>query len=225
MGPGRRPPPRHLAELALRAGALEGRTLGELARALAQPLGGPAVRTKGQAGRLVERALGAASGSRAEPDFAALGVELKTVPVDGRGVPRQSTFVCRIALAEVEGARWEGSVANAKLSHLLLVPIGAEGEPAARRIGAPRFVRPTPAQERVLRADFEELVGALGVGEAEAVTAHRGRWLQVRPKAAHGAVRALAPSGDGGFVETVPRGFYLRRRFVAAVLLDPAAMP
>ncbi len=53
-----------------------------------------------------------------------------------------------------------------------------------------------------------------------------GRWLQVRPKAADGSVRTLAPAGeDGALVETGPRGFYLRRRFVAAVLVDPEAMP
>jgi DNA mismatch repair protein MutH len=38
-------------------------------------------------------------------------------------------------------------------------------------------------------------------------------------------VRTAAPARDGEIVETVPRGFYLRAKFVAAILHDEAAMP
>jgi DNA mismatch repair protein MutH len=226
VNPLRRPPPLHLAELAVRAEALAGRTLGEIARALDVSLDGPSTRTKGRVGELLERALGATAGAGAAPDFPHLGVELKTVPVDEAGAPRESTFVCSIRLVDADHARWESSAARAKLAHVLFVPVIAAGvELAARRIGRPRFFRPTAAQEAVLRADFEDLVGAIGAGGADELSAHRGRWLQVRPKAANGSVRTLAPGEDGALVETGPRGFYLRRHFVAAVLADPQSLP
>lgn len=202
----------------MRAEALAGRTLGEIAEALAVSLDGPAVRTKGRAGQLIERALGAAAGSAAVPDFPHLGVELKTVPVDADGAPRESTFVCAIAMAEADAADWDRSTVRAKLAHVLFVPIEAGGALVMRRIGPPRFFRPTMAQEAILRADFEELVGMIGAGGADGVTAHRGTWLQVRPKAADGRVRTWAPDGEGGWMETGPRGFYLRRTFVAEIL-------
>jgi len=228
-GPG---PPGSEEELRLRVEALAGRTLGEIAAALGfHGLDGAAVRTKGRAGELVERALGATVGAGAAPDFPHLGIELKTIPVDGRGAPRESTFVCAIDLRAADRAEWATSRARRKLAHVLFVPL--EGEPAearaAWRVGAARFWRPTAAQEEVLRADFDELMGLIGAGGVERLTAHAGRWLQVRPKAATSRSRTEVPDfdldGDGAYVAVLPRGFYLRARFTGALLRDPAAMP
>jgi DNA mismatch repair protein MutH len=77
----------------------------------------------------------------------------------------------------------------------------------------------------VLRGDFDDVVGLIGIGRIEELTAHRGRWLQVRPKARDGSVRTIAWGGGGEAIATVPRGFYLRARFTGAVLADPSALP
>jgi DNA mismatch repair protein MutH len=220
-------PPRDLAELAARAAALAGHTLVELAVRLGQPLGPDPVRTKGVGGALVERALGAAPGPGALVDFPHLGVELKTLPLDERGRPRESTFVCFIPLLEAGEVAWADSWVRAKLGHVLFVPLAAPagGGPAARRVGAPFFWRPSAAQERALHDDYDDLMGLIGTGGIEELSAHAGRVLQVRPKAATGRCRALAPGPDGELVATVPRGFYLRARFTAALLVDRAALP
>jgi DNA mismatch repair protein MutH len=219
-------PPSSEDELRERASWLAGRTIRELAAALgvgAPPIG---VRGKGKVGGLVEKALGASSGAAAAPDFPALGVELKTIPVDPRGFPRESTFVCTISLADAERAEWETSVARAKLSHVLWVPIVFDDEASSeRRIGTPLFWRPTRRQEAVLRADFEDAMGVIGAGGIEALTARAGRWLQVRPKAATGSVRTISYGPEGEWIATVPRGFYLRATFTRALLEDPAALP
>jgi DNA mismatch repair protein MutH len=218
-------PPASEEELRNRAAWLAGRSIRELAAALGvapPPLG---VRGKGKVGGLVERALGTSSGSAAAPDFPALGVELKTIPVDTRGVPRESTFVCTISLADAERAEWETSVARAKLAHVLFVPIVVDDEASDRRVGTPIFWRPTRRQESVLRADFDDAMGKIGAGGIEAVTARSGRWLQVRPKAATGSVRTISYGPEGEWIATVPRGFYLRATFTRAVLEDPTALP
>jgi len=220
-------PPASEDELRDRALWLAGRSVGELASALG--LGAPVsgVRGKGKAGDLLEKALGAEAGSAAIPDFPGLGIELKTIPVNAAGQPRESTFVCTISLADAERARWETSVAHAKLAHVLFVPLIGDGKKASneRLIGAPLFWRPTPAQEAVLRADFEDAMGIIGAGGIEAITARAGRWLQVRPKAATGRVRTISFGPEGEWIKTVPRGFYLRATFTGAILRDPSAMP
>ncbi len=187
-------------------------------------MSGAAVSTKGKVGELVERALGATGGSSATWDFPALRVELKTIPIDPRGTPRESTFVCAVSLLDAERAEWETSWVRAKLARVLWVPIevGAHG---SRRIGEALLWSPSEAQERVLGDDFDEILGRVGVGGIEGVTAKVGRWLQLRPKAAHGGVRTRAPGGYGETVATVPRGFYLRARFTGAILRDAAALP
>src|SRR5260370_29533803 len=139
-------PPTSEDELRERAQWLAGRTIGELAAALglAAPVSG--VRGKGKIGDLLEEALGAEAGSAAIPDFPGLGIELKTIPVNAAGQPRESTFVCTISLADAERARWETSVARAKLAHVLFVPLIGDGKNASneRLIGAPLFWKPTP---------------------------------------------------------------------------------
>ncbi|MFT3765759.1 MAG: DNA mismatch repair endonuclease MutH [Minicystis sp.] len=220
-------PPRDEADLARRAQALAGRAVGEIAAAVGVSLAGGGLRTKGKLGDVVERALGATGGSAAVPDFPDLGVELKTIPVDCRGEPRESTFVCAFSLADADRAEWSTSWARRKLTHVLWVPIETERGSAieARRIGAPVLWRPTPAQEAVLADDFDTIMGLVGIGRVEALDGHTGRWLQARPKAAHGRVRTRAYGPEGEPIDALPRGFYLRARFTGAILRDPAAIP
>jgi len=217
--PLRRPPPRDVRELLLRAEALRDRTLGELAAALAVVLPVDPRRAKGIPGQLVERALGTSAGGAAEPDFLELGIELKTVPVGENGRPRESTFVCQVAHLESEHEEWESSRVRRKLSHVLWVPIAAAPESLAeRRIGRARLWRPSAEEERLLRADWEELSGLVGAGAIEEVSAHRGQLLQIRPKAATGRVRGYTPGPGGTTMLALPRGFYLRTSFTARVL-------
>jgi DNA mismatch repair protein MutH len=217
-------PPRDEAELLARARDLRGRSIDALGARLGLNLGGPPVATKGKVGELLERALGATGGSAATWDFPALRVELKTVPLGARGVPSESTFVCSVSLLDADRAEWDESWVRAKLARVLWVPV--ETRPGgSRAVGEAVLWSPTPEQERVLAADFEEILGRVGAGGIEGLSARVGRWLQLRPKAAHGRVRTTAPGQDGERVSTVPRGFDLRARFTGAILADPAAVP
>ncbi len=216
--------PQDEAELLARARALAGRSVDALAEDLGVQATFDGARAKGKVGALVERALGATGGSAATWDFPALRVELKTIPVEPGGLPRESTFVCAVSLSDAERAEWGPSWARAKLSRILWVPVSL-GPDATRRFGSALLWSPSALQERILADDFEEILGRVGAGAIEAVTGRVGRWLQLRPKAAHGRVRTLAPGADGEMVSTVPRGFYLRARFTRAILPDPLGVP
>ncbi len=225
--PDRAPPPADVEELLRRAEALSGAALGDVAARLGFALGDDGVRTKGKGGEIVERALGATGGAGKVHDFPELGVELKTIPVDARGQPHESTYVCTLPMDDVETVEWATSWLRAKLSRVLFIPLVAphDAAQAERRLGRPLLWSPTPEQEAVLRGDFEDAVGAIALGHVEALTAHAGRWLQVRPKARDGAARTVAMGRDGERIPTVPRGFYLRASFTAAILVDPRAQP
>src|SRR5689334_19374446 len=92
--------------LVARARQLVGRSVGDVATALGVSSAGEAVRTKGTPGAILELALGATGGSQKIHDFPELGVELKTIPVDLRGVPVESTYVCTLSLADAETQEW-----------------------------------------------------------------------------------------------------------------------
>lgn len=199
---------------------MSGRTLGEVAARFGLSAPADLRRAKGFVGQLVERALGATARSRAEPDFQALGVELKTIPVRADGTPCESTFVCTIDLAGIESVDWDESLVKRKLARVLWVPVeGDRSIPvAARRIGTPVLWSPSEEEAAALRFDWEELSALIGKGDIEAVTGHLGRFLQVRPKAADSRSRRRGFDRDGVPMATLPRGFYLRAAFTARII-------
>jgi DNA mismatch repair protein MutH len=213
--------PESLEDLLARARGLSGRTVAEVAAAVGVSLPADPRREKGYLGRLVERALGESAKSRTDvTDYPRLGVELKTIPVDVQGRPRESTFVCYANLRDIVDAPWERSRVRQKLACVLLVPIESGGGVAfeARRLGLPVLFRPTADEEATLRGDYDELVGRIGRGEVAQITGHIGTALQLRPKAATGQARVRAHDADGTPELAMPRAFYLRPTFTAAIL-------
>ena len=208
------------AELLGRAQAIAGSTLAELAAALRLPLPRDPRRAKGWAGQLVETALGAPSAGAPGPDFPGLGIELKTIPVTPHGQPRESTWVCIAPMEDVTGLEWEDCAVRAKLARVLWVPTvdGTDGDFRMRWIGAPLLWSPSPAEEAVIRADWEEFMEDIALGRIHAVTGQRGTALQIRPKAASSREREWTTDEDGERVLANPRGFYLRTSFTAGLL-------
>ncbi len=213
-------PPPSEAELLSRASALAGRSLGHLAQGLQRPMPEDLTRHKGWVGQLVEHALGGIAGSAAGPDFPELGIELKTIPIDAAGVPKETTFVCTAPLKVIGDLEWFESPVRKKLARVLWIPVQAERDMplAERRVGSPCLWSPSPEEDEILQADWNELSGLVADGYVESITAHRGRWLQIRPKAANNKQRTWAEDDQGDPIRTLPRGFYLRRDFTIQLL-------
>jgi DNA mismatch repair protein MutH len=221
------PPPQSEEELLAHARWLAGRTLNELAQVLGEAVPRDPRRAKGWVGEAIERVLGAAGSSLPEPDFPQLGVELKTLPVGRNGLPRESTYITMVPLTDNVDLSWERSPVRRKLARVLWVPVEAGPDPsmAERRIGSPLLWSPTPDVERVLRADFEELMDMVCLGKLERISAHVGTYLQIRPKAANGRARTAAIGPRGEVIQSLPRGFYLRASFTATLLRAHYLLP
>lgn len=211
-------PPRTEAELFARADALAGHTLGELARSSWVGIPADARRAKGWAGQLLERVLGATAGSRAEPDFPHLGIELKSVPIDDNGRPTEATYVCTAPLDPSALGTWETCWVRKKLARVLWIPLAGGPDPASRVVGSAVLWSPSPEDDAALRLDWEELVGLIASGELWQIDGRRGRVLQLRPKAADGAETTWALDEDATWVKDTPRGFYLRASFTGEIL-------
>jgi DNA mismatch repair protein MutH len=220
-------PPATPEELFARARALAGLNLAQLAAREGAVVPPDLRRAKGWVGGLFEQALGATAKSRAVPDFEALGIELKTLPVSLDGRPIETTFVCTIPLLEMGRTEWEQSGVYKKLRRVLWVPVeGTRSTPVAvRRIGTPLLWSPSAEEEADLRFDWEELAGMIGRGRVEDVTGHFGRYLQVRPKARDSHARRRASGDDDTIFSALPRGFYLRSAFTARILSRHFALP
>lgn len=218
-------PPATVEELLARARALAGLTLADVARAHAAPLPKDPVRSKGWVGQLIEHVLGARAGSRAEPDFAHLGVELKTIPVDVLGRPRESTYVCTAPLTGDRDVDWQGSWVRTKLQRVLWLPIVGDRPGPERRIGTAFLWTPSEEEEAQLRADWEAVADLVASGETWHLGGRHGEALQLRPKAASARDRTLVVGADGEDSSELPRGWYLRPSFTGAVIARNLRLP
>lgn len=212
--------PQTLEQLLSQAQSIAGLTFGELADELHIPVPIDLKRDKGWVGMLLERALGATAGSKAEQDFSHLGVELKTLPINAEGYPLETTFVSLAPLVQNSGVKWENSHVRHKLSCVLWMPIeGSRHIPLRERhIGAPIFWKPTAEQERQLKQDWEELMDLIVLGKLEQITARIGEVMQLRPKGANSRAVTKGIGKNGEIIDTLPLGFYLRKEFTAQIL-------
>ncbi len=214
-------PPKTEAELLSRCHQISGITFAALARRYYQTLPHSLTQSKGFIGQLLEYALGASAGNQPEPDFPNLGIELKTIPIDKQGRPRETTYVCTAPInlqAEIE--TWEDSRVRKKLARVLWIPI--EADPFIplpdRCIGNAQLWSPDPETEARLRQDWEELTHMLHLGQTDNLSAKTGTYLQIRPKAAHSRILNVHINENGEEILINPKGFYLRTQLTQKIL-------
>ena len=212
--------PKTTEELLSRAQAIAGLSFGELAAQLGIPVPPDLKRDKGWVGMLLETALGATAGSKAEQDFRHLGIELKTIPINAQGYPLETTFVSLAPLTQNRGVNWQNSHVRHKLSRVLWIPIeGSRSIPLAeRRIGTPILWQPSEQQERQLKRDWEELMDYIVLGQLDKINARLGEVLQLRPKGANSKSLTKGIGKHGEIIDTLPLGFYLRKAFTHEIL-------
>ena len=213
-------PPNSEAELQQRITNIAGLQVGELAEQCGIQVPENLRSHKGWLGDLAERALGCDAASLPEPDFMALGIELKTLPVNQKGLVQESTYICTVPLKNTAKHQWQTSCVYKKLRHVLWLPVQASPEIplAERHIGTGLLWRAAENELSVLKKDWEELMNIITLGNFESLSAQHGDVLQIRPKAANASVLVDAVGPDGQLIQTLPRGFYLRPHFTNHLL-------
>lgn len=213
-------PPTSEQQLLDNCGKLAGLTLADLAKHTGSSLPASPAHGKGWVGQQVETFLGATAGSKAKPDFVNLGIELKTLPLNAKGLPQESTYVCHIQLMQLNQQQWQDAWVNKKLQHVLWLPYEATKsiDYPKRRIGHAVLWRPTEQQSLQLKSDWEEIMEKLCLGEQQELSAHCGQYLQVRPKAANAKALTNAYDKNGNRCQTLPLGFYLRPDFTRSII-------
>ncbi|MEM7467116.1 MAG: MutH/Sau3AI family endonuclease, partial [Pseudomonadota bacterium] len=152
--------------------------------------------------------------------FEHLGIELKTLPLNIRLEPKESTFVCHAPLSPSGGLSWQSSSVYQKLREVLWVPFEADPDldMSQRRVGQSFLWSPSVSEWSVLRRDWEEHMETISLGKFDEIDGRRGEYLQLRPKAYSSHARAATFDMDGDATQTNPRGFYLRTVFTRQIL-------
>lgn len=212
--------PKNETELLTRAQNLAGMTLGEIAATINVEVPKDLKREKGWIGLLLEQVLGASAGSRPEPDFPHLGIELKSLPINTYGKPLETTFVCVAPLTGLVGAQWQTSHIRNKLARVLWIPVISERSIAIadRMVGTAFIWSPSQEEENLLALDWQELTDMIVLGNVENIHGKHGQILQLRPKAANSNAKTQAFNRHGQPFMTLPRGFYLKTAFTQTLL-------
>ncbi len=213
-------PPTSEAILWQRAQALAGLRLGDIAQQANIKVPKDLRRHKGWVGLLLEHVLGASAGSRPEPDFPHLGIELKSLPINRQGKPLETTFVSVAPLTGLVGVTWQTSYVRKKLSRVLWVPVVSDKELniVDRIVGSPFMWSPDAEEEQLLALDWQELTDMIVLGKVENIQGRHGQVLQLRPKAANKQAKTQAFDKNGKPFMTLPRGFYLKIPFTQMLL-------
>ena len=211
--------PTNKKELMERASTLNGITTQQLANKLNKGIPNTLTHAKGWLGNLLEEYLGAEAASAAKPDFIDLGIELKTLPLNDKGKPKESTYVCVVQLEPSSLTSWKTSLVKHKLSEVLWIPYEAHKDiPISnRRIGTPFLWKPNQEQEKQLKQDWEEICDMIVLGELNNINSSMGNYLQIRPKAAN-AKSLTVNKNEFANKYTLPRGFYLRSSFTETII-------
>lgn len=212
--------PKNETQLLERAHALAGLSLGEIAKTAGVRVPKDLRKEKGWVGLLLEKVLGATAGSKPEPDFPQLGIELKSLPISQAGKPLETTFVCLAPLTGLIGATWQTSHLKNKMARVLWVPVISERSiPVHERTVATPFIwSPNREEEQLLAQDWQELTDMIVLGEVEKIHGKYGQILQLRPKAANSKALTNAFNKYGQPFKTLPRGFYLKTAFTYSLL-------
>ncbi len=213
-------PPETQAALLQRTEKMAGMLIQHLAASMNISVPENLRRSKGWVGQLLETYLGATAGNKAAPDFEALNIELKTLPINAKGMPKETTYVCMVPLSQSRRTCWENSVVYQKLQKVLWVPIESTPEIplAQRRIGQAVLWSPTSEQQKILKQDWEEHMEKITLGQVQSINAYQGTFLQIRPKAANSKALTEAIGANGEKIQTLPRGFYLRTQLTQSIL-------
>ena len=215
-----KPPLSSETELLERCQTIEGLSFIQLASRLGLSIPHHPLQRKGWAGQAIELALGTTAGNKPIPDFSALGIELKTLPINHLGKPAESTFVTTIPLLTLHEQTWKTSHCFDKLKRVLWLPIeGDKNIPfSERRIGRGILWSPSVDDEAILAKDWSEFALMISTGRLSEINASMGDYLQIRPKAATAKSLCYGFDEVGNKIQTLPRGFYLRCGFTKNIL-------
>lgn len=205
--------------IADRLRSLEGRSIGEVAKAL----GIEPSKAKDCRQRIIRRYLGAKSGTSRIEEFNRQGVLVKVFPVKASNMkPKEAVSFPAFNYLELIRETWEDSELRQQLSSILFIPlIEREGpDKASSIIGRAFFWCPSHDEEKLIRKDWEMYVDAIREGRADDLPkASVTNVIHVRPHARNKKDTLPAPTGpDGPMQYVVKKSFWLNTKFLGRLL-------
>lgn len=209
-----------LNNLIKKAKSIIGYSINDIAKKIKFQITDKVKKNKGCIGYIIEKFLGAYHSNKATIDFPNIGIELKTIPINKYGYPKENTFVCMAPLVRNTGVLWETSYVCKKLSSVLWIPIESNFDIPLknRRIGYPKLWIPNKIEKEKLKNDWNELMKIIIFGNICNITSDYGVILMLKKKYSNNNIYTQAVGFNGKKIMINPLAFYLRKKFTNFIL-------
>lgn len=177
-------------------------------------------KNKGYLGNIIENFFGLQNNNKPIKDFYSLGIELKTIPINDKGIPLESTFICSVPLIRNSGLIWNTSYVRYKINRILWIPIEKNKSTniTEYRVKYPFLWSPNYEEEKKIKTDWNEIMDMVVLGKIKNISSQYGEILFVKTKANSKKNYTQAIGEDGQPILTIPKGFYLRKKFTYLLL-------
>lgn len=198
---------------------IQGIPFRELAETLGYDISKDPKSMKSAAGDIAELVAGKKPDSLPQADLSEFDIEVKTVPLDLRGYPRENTKITALNYASLLTEEWATSHVYEKVRVVLFVPIVKEetNRPDSWYVRSPFIWMPSRDQLGVMREDWETIQEMVQSGEQLAASV--GQYLIANTSGqGRGRDARTYQLADGRTIEVKTRAFFLRKSFVAEIL-------
>jgi DNA mismatch repair protein MutH len=198
---------------------IQGIPFRELAETLGYDITKDPKSMKSAAGDIAELVAGKKPDALPQADLSDFDIEVKTVPLDLSGYPRENTKITALNYTSLLKETWETSHVYGKVRVVLFVPIVKEdtNRPEAWYVRSPFIWMPSRDQLSAIRKDWETIKEMVRRGEQ--LTATVGEHLIANTSGqGKGRDARSYQLPDGRTIEVKTRAFFLRRTLVAEIL-------
>jgi DNA mismatch repair protein MutH len=198
---------------------IQGIPFRELAETLGYDIAKDPTSMKSAAGDIAELVAGKKPDALPQADLSEFDIEVKTVPLDLTGKPRENTKITALNYTKLLKEKWETSHVYEKVRVVLFVPIVKEDtkRPEAWYVRSPFIWMPSRDQLAVIRKDWEKIKKMVRSGDQ--LTATVGEYLIANTSGqGKGKDNRTYELPDGRTIDVKTRAFFLRKTFVAEIL-------
>lgn len=198
---------------------IQGIPFRELAETLTYDISKDPKSMKAAAGDIAEIVAGKKPDSLPEADFSQFDIEVKTVPLDLMGHPRENTKITALNYTRLLTEEWATSHVYEKVRVVLFVPIVKEDtkRPDSWYVRSPFIWMPSRGQLSVIRNDWETIQGMVQRGEQ--LAAKIGQYLIANTSGqGKGRDERTYHLLNGRAIKVKTRAFFLRKTFVSEIL-------
>jgi DNA mismatch repair protein MutH len=198
---------------------IQGIPFRELAETLGYDITKDPKSMKSAAGDIAEMVAGKKPDSLPQADLTQFDIEVKTVPLDLLGYPRENTKITAVNYSSLLTEEWAMSHVYEKVRVVLFVPIVKEDtrRPDSWYVRSPFIWMPSHDQLAVIREDWETIQGMVQSGGQ--LTAKVGQYLIANTSGqGKGRDDRTYQLADGRTIPVKTRAFFLRKTSVAEIL-------